>query len=70
MYTWGRGSGGQLGHGNSDHCMIPTVVTALVDERIVQCALGADDPHTLALTDKGKVYCWGLSEYSTLGKQI
>lgn len=50
--------------------MIPTVVTALVDERIVQCALGADDPHTLALTDKGKVYCWGLSEYSTLGKQI
>ncbi|XP_044756400.1 E3 ubiquitin-protein ligase HERC2 [Coccinella septempunctata] len=68
LYTWGRGNYGCLGHGTSEHVLIPTIVSALSGQHVVKVACGPDDPHTLCVTLDGKVYSWGDGDFGKLGR--
>ncbi|CDR98093.1 regulator of chromosome condensation (RCC1), domain containing protein, putative [Babesia bigemina] len=58
VYTWGSSKGGKLGRRTSvDDAVIPTLVEALGDTKVVQVACGAGV--TLALTEEGCIYQWG-----------
>lgn len=58
LFTWGVGYQGRLGHGNKGPALVPTKVGgALTGQRVVDVACGSF--HTVALTDRGAVYCWG-----------
>ncbi|KAH8620566.1 BTB POZ domain [Trypanosoma vivax] len=58
LFTWGVGFQWRLGHGSNEPGLRPQrVLGALVGEHVVDVACGSF--HTVALTDKGKVYCWG-----------
>lgn len=67
LYTWGRGTYGRLGHGNSDDKLTPNLVQALEDYKIVDVALGSGDSHTLCVTSEGLVFAWGDGDYGKLG---
>ncbi|XP_075155337.1 E3 ubiquitin-protein ligase HERC2 [Haematobia irritans] len=67
LYTWGRGTYGRLGHGNSDDKLLPTPVAALAEHKIIDVALGSGDAHTLAVTATGLVYAWGDGDFGKLG---
>ncbi|KAK8398901.1 hypothetical protein O3P69_004178 [Scylla paramamosain] len=68
LYTWGRGNYGRLGHGSSDDHSVPTLVTALKGERVLDVACGSGDAQTIAVTDQGNVYSWGDGDYGKLGR--
>ncbi|CAN6549143.1 unnamed protein product [Malus baccata var. baccata] len=40
VYTWGRGSNGQLGHGDNDHRHTPTLVDCMKDKEVKSVACG------------------------------
>ncbi|XP_038055580.1 E3 ubiquitin-protein ligase HERC2-like [Patiria miniata] len=69
LYTWGSGSYGRLGHGNSEDRLNPTLVSNLKGQVIKQVACGSQDGQTLALTNTGLVYSWGNMEYGQLGQK-
>ena len=48
LYTWGYGSNGRLGHGEETDVLVPTVVEALADERVIHASCGGH--HTAATT--------------------
>ena len=70
VYSWGGGSdsgppiwgGGPLHHTLQ---MQPTLVTALVNERVVGVAAG--DDHSLAVTAHGAVFSWSRGSSAALG---
>ncbi|KAJ1981918.1 hypothetical protein H4R35_000514 [Dimargaris xerosporica] len=72
VYTMGWGSDGQLGLGSgfTGNQTVPTLVTGWGDQRIHKVATGAD--FTLALTQYGRLYVWGNSEYgqAMLGHKV
>ncbi|XP_025832237.1 E3 ubiquitin-protein ligase HERC2 [Agrilus planipennis] len=68
LYTWGRGHYGRLGHGKSDDCFLPTVVSALSGQHVVKVACSSGDAHTLCVTNQGKIYSWGDGDYGKLGR--
>ncbi|XP_068326461.1 PH, RCC1 and FYVE domains-containing protein 1-like [Pyrus communis] len=47
VYTWGRGSNGQLGHGDNDHRHTPTLVDCMKDKEVKSVACG---PNITAVT--------------------
>ena len=65
LYTWGMGRDGQLGHGDTEPRLEPTLVSALADKKVVAVSCGAT--HTAALTDEGRVYTWGGGVSGQLG---
>jgi alpha-tubulin suppressor-like RCC1 family protein len=65
LYTWGMGRDGQLGHGDTEPRLEPTLVSALADKTVVAVSCGAT--HTAALTDEGRVYTWGGGVSGQLG---
>lgn len=67
LYTWGRGTYGRLGHGNSDDKLNPTLVQALRSHKIVDVALGSGESHSLCCTDAGLVFAWGDGDFGKLG---
>lgn len=42
VYTWGKGSNGQLGHGDNDHKDTPTLVDFLKDKQVKSLACGTN----------------------------
>jgi E3 ubiquitin-protein ligase HERC2 len=70
LYTWGDGFCGQLGHGDKGPCVTPTQVTkgGLEDECVANVALGAR--HSLAVTDDGEVFSFGLGHFGVLGRSF
>uniref|UniRef100_UPI00358FCF6D E3 ubiquitin-protein ligase HERC2 n=1 Tax=Myxine glutinosa TaxID=7769 RepID=UPI00358FCF6D len=68
LYTWGRGSYGRLGHGDSEDVDTPTIVAALKGLRVIDVACGSGDAQTLAVTDDGQVWSWGDGDYGKLGR--
>ncbi|XP_062111643.1 PH, RCC1 and FYVE domains-containing protein 1-like isoform X2 [Humulus lupulus] len=42
VYTWGKGSNGQLGHGDNDHRDTPTLVDFLKDKQVKSLACGSN----------------------------
>lgn len=58
LCSWGRGEDGQLGHGDAEDRLLPTLVSVLSSPGIVSIACGAD--HTTAYSeDELQVYSWG-----------
>lgn len=64
LYTWGRGNGGRLGHGTSDHCTTPKALAALEGKKIVDVAVGS--AHCLVLTSNGQVYGFGRNDHQQI----
>ena len=64
LYTWGRGSYGQLGHGDTEGKTAPTVVSSIQG----QCyRVSCGDCHTVVVTDDGEVFSFGSGEDGQLG---
>lgn len=57
VYSWGKNTQGQCGHGNNEDSLKPNLVKKLLDIEIVQLAAGWE--HSLALSKDGKIYSWG-----------
>ncbi|CAG9110136.1 unnamed protein product [Plutella xylostella] len=68
VYTWGRGDGYQLGHGNVETIRLPKMVEALQGIRVVSLSLGAS--HGVALTADGLLYAWGTHERANIVRPI
>jgi alpha-tubulin suppressor-like RCC1 family protein len=66
IFTWGSGALGQLGQGTSarDSLRPRSVLFALQDQNIISIACGSN--HSAAVTQEGKVFMWGHSEYGQL----
>ena len=66
VYAWGNNEYGQLGIDNSGTALTaPTIITELQDKSIV--AVAAGQRFSLALTDGGDVYSFGLNDKLQLG---
>jgi len=68
LLTWGKGGGGQLGHGGSASEAAPRRVEALRHTRVVGLAGGHF--HSLALAEDDTVYTWGTASHGELGHPI
>lgn len=67
VYSLGRKEYGRLGLGvETEEKSSPTMVKALDDERCVNIACGT--AVSLAVTDDGKVYAWGMGTSKQLGQ--
>lgn len=70
VYTWGDGFCGQLGHGDKRPHVVPSQVTSggLEDECVSHITCGAR--HTLAVSEDGEVFSWGLGHFGVLGRSF
>lgn len=68
VYTWGDGFCGQLGHGDKKPEVAPVQVEkgGLEDECVAHVSCGAR--HTVAVTEDGDVFSWGLGHFGVLGR--
>lgn len=57
VFSWGNGGNGRLGLGDLADRTEATLVTELSNDVITAVQCGAS--HSLALSDKGKVFSWG-----------
>ena len=64
VWSWGRGTFGQLGHGDEKD-QPPKKIEALAGQRVVAVSAGHD--HSLARTADGAVFTWGKGESGCLG---
>uniref|UniRef100_A0A671WV43 Alsin Rho guanine nucleotide exchange factor ALS2 n=1 Tax=Sparus aurata TaxID=8175 RepID=A0A671WV43_SPAAU len=65
VWSWGRGSEGQLGHGDQLARLQPLCIKSLKGEEVIQVAAGSH--HSLALTAHCQVYSWGSNMCGQLG---
>ena len=65
MYSWGAGDNGRLGLGDTKDQLVPTLITSLIDEKIVSVHAGS--VHTAFLATRGQVFTCGKSEYAGHG---
>ncbi|KAJ4795236.1 Regulator of chromosome condensation (RCC1) family protein [Rhynchospora pubera] len=64
--SWGRGEDGQLGHGDAEVRLVPTVIITLDSPGIVSLTCGAD--HTIAYSEsESQVFSWGWGDFGRLG---
>ncbi|TFY78752.1 hypothetical protein EWM64_g5263 [Hericium alpestre] len=66
--TCGFASAGRLGPVKGQHTQYALLPIQQLDQTIVSVATGQD--HTLALTDTGVIYSWGLNRFSQLGYTV
>lgn len=64
LYGWGNNANGQLGTGDQEERLAPTVIDGLSGEKVL--AVSAGVTHTLVLTAEGEVYGFG----SNIDKQV
>lgn len=62
----GRNLDGQLGIGSRKEAKLPTLVSGLKDDVIVEVAASGD--FSLAMSDTGSVFAWGNNNGGQLGK--
>jgi len=68
LYTWGRGYFGRLGHGDTDHRLVPTLVQGFgvtAEGQVVTAACGGQ--HTLVVTQEGALWACGCGCDGRLG---
>ncbi|XP_067459329.1 alsin-like isoform X2 [Thunnus thynnus] len=65
VWSWGRGSEGQLGHGDQLARLQPLCINSLTSEEVIKVAAGSH--HSLALTAQCQVYSWGSNMCGQLG---
>ncbi|XP_045542472.1 probable E3 ubiquitin-protein ligase HERC2 [Papilio machaon] len=68
IYTWGKGRYGRLGHGDSEDQLVPKMVEALSQYRVIDVACGSGDAQTLCITSDDNVWSWGDGDYGKLGR--
>ena len=66
VLVWGSGFKGKLGLADDRNRLVPTAITSLKRKHVKAIACGSF--HTLALTDTGDVYSWGIGERGQLGE--
>jgi alpha-tubulin suppressor-like RCC1 family protein len=64
LYSWGKGSSGQLGHGDKENLAVPRVVGG-IDGAVVGMTGGST--HSLAITGEGRVLVFGHGGSGCLG---
>ncbi|KAH9146610.1 hypothetical protein AeRB84_009531 [Aphanomyces euteiches] len=68
VFSWGKQAEGQCGLGYIEADQLtPVLIEALSPYNIVHVACGYT--HTLAVSDEGELFSWGLGEYGQLGKE-
>jgi alpha-tubulin suppressor-like RCC1 family protein len=65
LYTWGSGTNGRLGHGDTVMQLRPRRVDALADTAIVHASAGSG--HSVAVSEGGALYTWGQGYAGRLG---
>jgi alpha-tubulin suppressor-like RCC1 family protein len=65
VFTWGYGSMGVLGHGNTRQQNVPKRVGSLSPATVTYIAAG--ERHSTAVTEEGTVYTWGFNHSGQLG---
>ncbi|XP_034042312.1 alsin-like isoform X2 [Thalassophryne amazonica] len=65
VWSWGRGSEGQLGHGDQLARLQPLCIKCLKGEKVIKITAGSH--HSLALSAKCQVYSWGSNVCGQLG---
>ena len=65
IWSWGRGLGGELGHGDTQSQLLPKKIEAFAGQRVVAVSAGFD--HSLTLTADGAVLSWGYGANGRLG---
>ncbi|XP_057708609.1 alsin-like isoform X2 [Corythoichthys intestinalis] len=65
VWSWGRGSEGQLGHGDQLARLQPLCIKSLTGEEVIKVAAGSH--HSLALTAQCQVFSWGSNMCGQLG---
>ncbi|XP_077584361.1 alsin-like [Stigmatopora nigra] len=65
VWSWGRGSEGQLGHGDQLARLQPLCIKSLTGEEVIKVSAGSH--HSLALTAQCQVYSWGSNMCGQLG---
>lgn len=70
VYCWGENNRGQLGNNSTTDSRVPVAVSTptgnpLYGKTIVDVVSGIN--HSCALTNEGKVACWGYNVYGQLG---
>lgn len=68
LYSFGKGSHGQLGHGKLDDEIEPKLVEALAGIKIKKIAAG--NWHSCAISQDGDLYVWGWNSNGQLGLGI
>ena len=68
MFTWGKNSDGQCGHGHKNNVTQPTQVEALEALNVVVSSADCGDGHTAAITEKGELWLWGRGTSGELGR--
>ncbi|XP_077175277.1 alsin isoform X2 [Paroedura picta] len=64
VWSWGKGSAGQLGHGDVLPRLQPLCVKSLDGKEVIHLSAGGQ--HSLALTAKSQVYSWGSNAFGQL----
>ena len=65
VYSWGEGQDGRLGHADYGSSSVPRRVRGLDGVRI--CAVSSVWDHSMALSESGRVYSWGVGLCGQLG---
>jgi E3 ubiquitin-protein ligase HERC2 len=70
VYTWGDGFCGQLGHADKRPQVLPKQVLkgGLEDECVESITCGSR--HSIAVTEEGEVFTWGLGHFGCLGRSF
>eukprot|EP01124_Arcella_intermedia_P026949 TRINITY_DN5187_c0_g1_i10.p1 TRINITY_DN5187_c0_g1~~TRINITY_DN5187_c0_g1_i10.p1 ORF type:complete len:543 (-),score=99.74 TRINITY_DN5187_c0_g1_i10:44-1672(-) len=66
LYSFGKGSSGQLGTGSLEDAYVPTKVPKFSGKRLLLLRSGFGSSHNFAVTEKG-VYGWGRATRGQLG---
>ena len=67
VWTWGSGLDGRLGHNNTTHINVPTMImhTAFAAANIISISAGSE--YSMALDSNGNVWTWGRNWEIQLG---
>ncbi|XP_071743775.1 uncharacterized protein [Lepeophtheirus salmonis] len=65
VFSWGDGEDGKLGHGNTERCRRPKIISSLSGNFATFVAVGTS--HSAVLTDKGKIFTFGNGDRGRLG---
>ena len=65
LYSWGSGTNGRLGHGDTVMTLRPRPVEALADVDIVGASAGSG--HSVAVSASGRLFSWGQGYAGRLG---
>ena len=69
VFCWGLGAYGQLGCDKlNKRIILPILVESLSDKKIIDVRCGIY--HTIALTNKRELYCWGANNYGQCFQNI